>query len=133
MAILMREHFQQVCDLFPELSEQLSKVSQERIHRVEMLEEEKRQGTDGVQPPGLAPRRGSWASKTSSNTSLRKAVRLSFARLGRATPVEPPPQPRERAPAHGLLAFNASSAERALQAGGAPVAVGSSSDDEATA
>ena len=132
MAILMREHFQQVCDLFPELSEQLSKVSQERIHRVEMLEEEKRQGTDGVQPP--APRRGSWASKTSSNTSLRKAVRLSFARLGRATPVEPPPQPRERAPAHGLLAFNACSAERALQAGGAPVlAVGSSSDDEATA
>jgi hypothetical protein len=131
MAILMREHFQQVCDLFPELSEQLSKVSQERIHRVEMLEEEKRQGTDGVQPP--APRRGSWASKTSSNTSLRKAVRLSFARLGRATPAEPPPQPRERAPAHGLLAFNACSAERALQAGGAPVAVGSSSDDEATA
>ena len=126
MAILMREHFQQVCDLFPELSEQLSKVSQERIHRVEMLEEEKRQGTDGVQPP--APRRGSWASKTSSNTSLRKAVRLSFARLGRATPAEPPPQPRERAPAHGLLAFNACSAERALQAGGAPVAVGSSSE-----
>ena len=132
MAILScgREHFQQVCDLFPELSEQLSKVSQERIHRVEMLKEEKRQGTDGVQPPGLAPRRGSWASKTSSNTSLRKAARLLFARLGRATPVEPLPQPRERAPAqpHGLLAFNACSAERALQAGGAPVAVGSSSE-----
>jgi hypothetical protein len=85
MAILMREHFQQVCDLFPELSEQLSKVSQERIHRVEMLEEEKRQGTDGVEPPGPAPRRGSWVSKTSSNTSLRKAARLLFARLGRAT------------------------------------------------
>ena len=129
MAILMREHFQQVCELFPELSEQLSKVSQERIHRVEMLEEEKRQGIDNVQPP--SPRRGSWASKSSSNASLRKAVHLSFAsvayaaRLGRAAPVHPPPQPRERAPAHGLLAFNACSASGEVS----PPHAGSSNDN----